>query len=91
MKNSIIVIPEINENINLAASIKKAQTEIVNYFGTKSAEADEYIPMVKITCDITQEDLDILNKKIDLSCITLIAILAEENSDKVNGDIIDLR
>lgn len=91
MKNAILILPEINMNVNLAASMKKAQNEIVNYFGTKSAIADECVPIVKITCEITQDDMDFLNKKIDLSCITLIAVLAEENSDRVANDFFDLR
>lgn len=91
MKNSILILPEINMNVNLAASLKKAQDVIVSYFGKKFAVADDNCPYVKISVDITQEDIDTLNREIDLTCIILIAVLAEENSDRVCGDIIDLR
>lgn len=91
MKNSILILPEINMNVNLAASLKKAQDVIVSYFGKKFAEADDNHPYVKISIDITQEDIDTLNQEIDLTCITLIGVLAEENSDRVCGDLVDLR
>lgn len=91
MKNSILILPEINMNVNLAASMKKAQDIIVSYFGKKFAVADDNYPYVKISIDVTQEDIDTLNQEIDLTCITLIGVLADENSDKVCGDLVDLR
>lgn len=91
MKNSILILPEINMNVNLAASLKKAQDVIVSYFGKKFAVADDNYPYVKISTEVTQEDIDTLNREIDLTCITLIGVLGEENSDRVSGDIIDLR
>lgn len=91
MKNSILILPEINMNVNLAASLKKAQDVIVSYFGKKFAVADDNYPYVKISIDVTQEDIDTLNQEIDLTCITLIGVLADENSDKVCGDLVDLR
>jgi hypothetical protein len=90
--NQIIIIPEINMNINLAASLNKACEEIVTYFGKKSAKRVSDQPIVQITCDITQDDMDALEKEIDLESITLLAFLCDENSsNKVNGSIIDLR
>jgi hypothetical protein len=91
MKNSILIFPEINMNVNLAASMKKAQDVIVSYFGKKFAVADNDYAFVKISTEITQEDIDTLNRAIDLTCIKLVAVLAEESSDRVCGDIIDLR
>lgn len=91
MKNSILILPEINMNVNLAASLKKAQDVIVSYFGKKFAVADDNYPYVKISIDVTQEDIDTLNQEIDLTCITLIGVLGEKNSDRVCGDLIDLR
>lgn len=90
--NQIIIIPEINMNINLAASLNRACEEIVTYFGKKSAKKVPDQPIVQIACDITQDDMDALEKGIDLGCITLLAFLGDENSsNKVNGSIIDLR
>lgn len=92
MKNQIIVIPEINMNLNLAASLNKACDEIVTYFGKKSARRVPDQPIVEITCDITQDDMNAIEKELDLGCITLLAFLGDEStSDKVNGSIIDLR
>lgn len=91
MKNLILILPEINMNINLAASLKKAQDVIASYFGKKFAVADDNYPYVKISIDVTQEDINTLNQELDLTCITLIGVLGEENSDRVCGDIIDLR
>ena len=92
MKNQIIVLPEINMNINLAASLNKACDEIVTYFGKKSAKRVQDQPVVLISCDITQDDMNAIEKEIDLGCITLLAFLGDENSaEKVNGSIIDLR
>jgi hypothetical protein len=90
--NQIIIIPEINMNINLAVSMDKACEEIVAYFGKKSAKRDQNQPVVQITCDITQDDMDALEKEIDLGSIALLAFLGDENSsNKVHGSIIDLR
>jgi hypothetical protein len=92
MKNQIIILPEINLNVNLASHINKACEEIVTYFGKKSAKYVPNQPIVEITCDITQDDIDAIEKEIDLECITLIAFLGNEStSERVNGSIIDLR
>lgn len=92
MKNQIIVLPEINVNVNLAESLNKACEEIVTYFGKKSAERVQNQPVVLISCDITQDDMNAIEKEIDLEYITLLAFLGDENSaEKVNGSIIDLR
>lgn len=92
MKNQIIVLPEINMNINLAASLNKACDEIITYFGKKSAKRVQDQPVVLISCDITQDDMNAIEKELDLECITLLAFLGDENSEeKVNGSIIDLR
>lgn len=92
MKNQIIIIPEINMNLNLAASLNKACDEIVTYFGKKSTQRVSGQPIVEITCDITQDDINTIEKELDLECITLFALLGDENTaDKLNGSIIDLR
>lgn len=92
MKNQIIIIPEINMNLNLAASLNKACDEIVTYFGKKSAKRVLDQPVVEITCDITQDDINTIEKELDLECITLLAFLGDEDSaEKVSGSIIDLR
>lgn len=92
MKNQIIIIPEINMNLNLAASLNRACDEIVIYFGKKSAKRVLDQPIVEITCDITQDDINTIEKELDLGCITLLAFLGDENTaDKLNGSIIDLR
>lgn len=92
MKNQIIVIPEINLNLNLAGSLSKACEEIVTYFGKKSAKRVSNQPIVEITCDITQDDINTIEKELELGCVTLLVFLGDENTaDKVNGSIIDLR
>lgn len=92
MKNQIIILPEINMNLNLAPSLDKACDEIVTYFGKKSAKRVLDQPVVEITCDITQDDMDTIERELDLGCITLFAFLADEGSvEKINKSIIDLR
>lgn len=92
MKNQIIVLPEINMNLNLAASLNRACEEIVTYFGKKSAKHIPNQPIVEITCDITQDDMVALEKELDLGCVTLLAFLGDEStSERINGSIIDLR
>lgn len=92
MKNVIIIIPEISINLNLAASLNKACNEVVTYFGKKSAKRIPDQPVIEITCEITQDDMTAIEKELDLSYITLLAFLGNENtSDKINGSIIDLR
>lgn len=92
MKNQIIIIPEINMNLNLAASLNKACEEIVTYFGKKSAKRVPDQPIVEITCDIIQDDITALEKELDLGCVTLLAFLGDKStSERVKGSIIDLR
>ena len=93
MKKSIILIIVDCESRNLvySAVINNVKEEIKSYFGSKNClEDDPAVPIVAITCEINQEDINALKKIIDKDYIYLTGIIGSEGSQRVHGDIIDL-
>jgi len=91
-KTAIVIIVDCeNRNLIYPATIATVKGEIRSYFGTKNCLTDDpTVPVVSVTCEVTQEDINALKKIIDNESIYLTAIIGADESERVRGDIIDL-
>lgn len=88
MKKTLLLLTFPN-NIDQTQWVDQIQSNIVSYFGTKFAKADKDYPIIGISCDVTEEDINILKKGID-ERIGITAIVAKENTEKIVGKFIYL-
>lgn len=87
MKTKILIlIPDTCTDYKLV--LNQVKFRIVNYFGTKFAEAEEIVPVVSLECEVTQKDMQELHTGLHKD-VELIAIL-NCDSKQVEGDIITL-
>ena len=93
MKTAIwISINSNNRNIVYPAVVAIVKSKIVKYFGTKNCEPnDEELPIAVVTCEVTQNDINEIKKVLDNDSVKLVALIGSYESNRVNGDIIDLR
>lgn len=93
MKTAIwIIVDSDNRNIVYPAAIAQVKTEIRKYFGSRNCVDDDAAnPSVWLTCEVTQDDINALKKIIDVDSIHFVAIIGTEGSNRISGDIIDLR
>ena len=78
-----------NNNSDHQGVVEYLQDKIVKYFGIRNASADPMYPLVLVTCDVTEEDLDYIKDKVSDN-IHFTVIIGKEGSDKVQGDFIYL-
>lgn len=92
MKSVIIIIINCNNsNVNYIATVKYAKIAIREYLGSKYVKEDEpEIPYIKLSCEITQDDIDQLHRIIDNENILLAGMIVDDDQ-KFEGDILDLR
>lgn len=91
--NNIILIVVDNDQpcANYHNITGNLQNKIVSYYGSKFAQKHETSPVVQISCDITQDDIELLKKDIPNSITLIVIKMSEESVQKyVNYDIIDL-
>lgn len=91
MKSVILIIVNSNNvNVNYIASVKFAKTTIREYLGSKYVKEDipEY-PCIKLSCEITQDDIDQLHRIMDNENIQLGAMIADDEQ-VFEGDILNL-
>ena len=63
---------------NYSAVVKQAQGEIVSYFGTKHAEADDEMPVVKIeNIEVNHADINAIGNAISVCCELLVIVNTE--------------
>ena len=89
MKTSIIHIMVPNSNSDHQGVVEYLQEKIVKYFGIRNASADPMYPLVLVTCEVTEEDLNYVKDKVHDN-IHFSVIVGKEGSDKVQGDFIFL-
>lgn len=78
MITGIIIMVECNQGINYQANVAGARREITSYFGTKSiVEYDEDFPCIAVKGEVSQEDINLLEKKFDH--IRFLAIQGEKD------------
>lgn len=87
MKTKILIlIPETCTNYKLV--LDQVKFRIVNYFGTKFAEAEELVPVVSLGCEVTQADMQELRTNLAKD-VDLVAVM-NCDSKQIEGDIITL-
>ena len=89
MKTSIIHIMVPNNNSDHQGVIEYLQDKIVRYFGSRNASADPMYPLVLVTCEVSEEDLNYIKDKVHDN-IHFSVIVGKEGSEKVQGDFIFL-
>lgn len=89
MKTSIIHIMVPNNNSDHQGTIEYLQDKIVKYFGSRNTSVDPMYPLVLVTCEVTDEDLNYIKDKVHDN-IHFTVIVGKEGSDKVQGDFIYL-
>lgn len=92
MKTAIwIIVNSDNRNLVYPAVVAEVKKAIRMYLGSRNCETDvPEIPVVHITCDINQDDINALKKIFDNDSVWLTAIIGSTESERVNGDIINL-
>ena len=78
-----------NNNSDHQGNIEFLQEKIVKYFGSRNASVDPMYPLVLVTCEVTDEDLNYIKDKVRDN-IHFTVIVGKEGSDKVQGDFIYL-
>lgn len=87
----IIMVNSDNENLNYNSVIYFVKSEIIKYFGTKNVTNEEASqPFINILCEVTNEDLNYINKSINNDFINLFAIIIPDNCNKFKDKILDL-
>ena len=88
MKKTAIIILIKNSGIedsrykNLTNEI---ESYIVTYYGTKFTMVEDNYPIVGVTCEVTQQDIDIFKDKF--KDVEFLAIVSE-NGESMNGNFI---
>ena len=92
MKTQIMILVEVdNANINYSNLVAYTKSEIISYFGIKNSfNPSQSWANIVVTSEVTQDDINELIKRIDNPSIRLLAIKAYDESDRINGDILDL-
>lgn len=87
----LIIVNSNNDNINYIATVKYAKATIREYLGTKYVKEDEpEAPCIKLSCEVTQDDIDQMYRIMDNNNIVLMCMIADDDQ-KFEGDIVDLR
>ena len=87
----IILVNSNNSNVNYIATVKYAKVTIREYLGTKYVKEDEpEAPCIKLSCEITQDDIDQIYRIMDNNNIVLIGMIADDDQ-LFEKDIVDLR
>ena len=86
---SLIHIMVPNNNSDHQGVIEHLQDKIVRYFGSRNASADPMYPLVQITCEVNNEDINYLKDKVHDN-IHFSVIVGKEGSERVQGDFIFL-
>lgn len=89
MKTSIIHIMVPNNNADHQGVVEYLQDKIVRYFGSRNASIDPVYPLVLVTCDVSEEDLNYIKDKVHDN-IHFSVIVGKEGSERVQGDFIFL-
>ena len=84
-----ILISAKTECENYSSVVKQAQGIIVSYFGTKHAEADAEMPIVKVNdIEVNNADVNIISDTISVCCEILV--ITNSDSPQVKGKFIFL-
>ena len=89
MNHSIIHIMVPNNNSDHQGTIEYLQDKIVRYFGSRNASIDPQYPLVLVTCEVTEEDLNYIKDKVHDN-IHFSVIVGKEGSERVQGNFIFL-
>ena len=74
---------------NYSTIVKQAQGEIVSYFGTKHATADDEMPIIKVdNVKVNHVDINNISNAISVCCDLLV--IANSDSPQVRGKFIFL-
>ena len=72
----VILVDCDNSNIVYPAAVSEVKQNIITYFGERSIECNvESLPTITLNCEVTQKDIDYLNKKIDHESIHLLGFV----------------
>ena len=72
----VIIVDCDNPNIVYPAAISEVKQNIISYFGKRSIECNaESLPTITLNCEVSQKDIDCLNKEIDHESIHLLAFV----------------
>lgn len=87
----IIIVNSDNSNMNYIGAVKFAKTTIREYLGSKYVKEDEpEAPCIKLSCEVTQDDINQMYRIMDNDNIVLMCMIADDDQ-KFEGDILDLR
>lgn len=89
MMTSLIHIMLPNNNADHQGTIEFLQDKIMKYFGSRNASVNPLYPIVLVTCEVTDDDINYIKDKVS-DTIKFTVITGKEGSDRVNGDFIHL-
>ena len=78
-----------NNNSDHQGVVEFLQDKIVRYFGSRNASVDPMYPLVLVTCEVTEEDLNYIKDKVHDN-VHFSVIVGKEGSERVQGDFIFL-
>ena len=87
----IILVNSNNSNVNYISTVTYAKTTIREYLGAKYVKEDKpEAPCIKLSCEVTQDDIDQMYRIMDNDNIILVSMIADDEQT-FEGDIVDLR
>lgn len=86
---SLIHIMLPNNNSDHQGTIEFLQDKIMKYFGSRNASVDPLYPIVLVTCEVTDDDINYIKDKVS-DTIKFTVITGKEGSERVQGDFIYL-
>ena len=87
----IILVNSNNSNVNYIGTVAYAKSTIKEYLGTKYVkENSPEAPCLKLSCEITQDDIDQIYRIMDNDNVVLMSMIADDEQ-MFEGDIVDLR
>lgn len=86
-----IIVDSDNDKINYQNTVESTKSEIIKYFGTKNVnDFNNSQPVIIVTEEVNNDDINNLQSIIDLDYVTLFAIVIPEDFNKIKGRILDL-
>lgn len=87
MKTAIIILIKNSgiEDSRYKHLTNEIENYIVTYYGTKFTSVEDNYPIVGVTCEVTQQDIDIFKDKF--KDVEFLAIVSE-NGEAMDGNFI---
>ena len=91
MKTNILILVKVAIGVDYYNLVQRARREIALYFGYKNTWCPNFAqPIMIVSTEVTQEDLDIIKKQLSEECIQLVLLKNWDESGEISGNTVEL-